>query len=1220
MYRKGIPDGGGIIDTRSANVSIARFTPQHLYSAPSCINVCKGGKAEVISDRRKGPSLTLSGHSSLGCLFGFSVQLIDQRVFIFSMGSLSFAELLCLRQSTDILFTDGDTMTDTIETWLENIGLGLFADSFRENGIDLTNLQELDNNDLKDLGVTRLIDRKTILKAIATLKVSIEREDRLPDQNVQADRRQLTVMFCDLVASTELSARLDPEDMREVLKSYQETVTGAILQHDGYVANYLGDGVLAYFGWPSANEDQAANSVRAGLKAAKAVGEIQTSSDDILAARVGIATGQVVVGDLETETGRQSAVISGETPNRAARIQAEAEPSQTCIDDTTRLLLGAGFDFVNLGERLLKGLANAEQIWAVAGESMVESRFAAQHSGSLTPYIGREDDIATVMAGWQQCLNGNGQTIALCGEAGIGKSRLLQMARDVTNPEDHTVLQFQCSPFYTNTALYPFAQQLAFAAGFENSDTDEQKLEKLEAITAASDRSMEETYAILASLLQLPIGKRYPSLRYSPDRLLQETGAVLIEQMHTLSRSRPVLMLVEDLHWSDQYTLAIINQINEAVADWPILLILTYRPEFEAPWTDGDQVHVLELRRLERDHCRALIQEVLRTSELPKAVVEQILDKTDGVPLFVEELVKSVLESEVASDGVAKSDRKWLSIAIPSTLQDSLIARLDRLSPVREIAQYAAVLGRDFSYALIAEISPMGENELRDGLQQLVNAELIFRQGQQPNETYQFKHALVRDTAYDGILRVRRRQMHKAVAEAIGRQRPNAMQTEAELLAQHYEAADLPLSAIPLWTAASQVASSRAAYGDALQHAERGINLLRSLNREDQRAEWEIALLSARAMAVMPGNGYGDERVLEAFNRISELSANMEDAPELLGSLFWVSVGFWNKGDILAAVEYVDRILRIADASGDLTTRVAVRGYTGSLLVHLPDFKRSQEHLSFVLENYDPSMHQDICQIAGQDLGINGYNWQSIRLAMEGFADQGLKLATRAVDISRQQDHPFSFPLVLIMACWTAHICREPLKAKRWYEEGVAYCEANENYFWLEFLKVDLAYQYLLHGSYDCDSHILEARLEFVEQTGVRLFAVVTMATLALKYQADGNQEQSDTLLDRCASQLEAMPDYLSALYFHQLRGEIYELRGLLQEAVQEYQTLVEMGNIEGAKLFQLRGASRLANLAETKNQKCEARDLLSPLYDWFTEGQELPDLLDARAALKRLD
>lgn len=562
-------------------------------------------------------------------------------------------------------------MSDDIRRWLEELNLGQFAESFAANGIELSLLPDLNNDDLKDMGVARVADRKKVLNAIAALKA--------PVPPAHAERRQLSVMFCDLVGSTELSARLDPEDMREVLRRYQDTVAGVIIRHDGYVANYLGDGVLAYFGWPTAHEDQAQRAVRAALGAVAAVGEIRTPADQPLAARAGIATDQVVVGDLETETGRQSGAISGETPNRAAGIQGEAAPGEVFIGAATRRLLGTAFQVTERGERKLKGLVEPEALWAVAGETFVESRFAAQHRGSLTPFIGREREVDLLAERWRRARDGQGQVVSLSGEAGIGKSRLAQVTREHAAVQDPTVLQYQCAPSFANSAFYPFVQQLGHAAGFAKDDAPDQKLDKLETVTGGSARPAAQTHSLLAAMMQIPIGERYPPLKLTPDQMLHETGSVLVEQLHALAEQRPVLMIFEDLHWADGNSLALLERTIAALSTWPVLAVFTYRPEFEPSWQPSDHHAVVALERLDRDRCRDMVLRVSGDARLPDAVLDQILDRTDGVPLFVEELVKTVLESDVAADAEAGAGGEWASLAIPSTLQDSLIARLEHI-------------------------------------------------------------------------------------------------------------------------------------------------------------------------------------------------------------------------------------------------------------------------------------------------------------------------------------------------------------------------------------------------------------------------------------------------------------------------------------------------------------------------------------------------------------
>ena len=680
--------------------------------------------------------------------------------------------------------------------WLRSLGLGHYEAAFRDNAIDVDVLPELTESDLGQLGV-RLGDRKRLLKAIAALGLpgatTEPASPAAPPSRDTAERRQLTVMFCDLVGSTAMSARLDPEDMREVIRAYQDACSGAVARYDGFVAKFMGDGVLAYFGFPRAHEEDAERAVRAALDILNVVSKLDTAAGTALQVRVGIATGIVVVGDLVGQGSAQEQAVVGDTPNLAARLQALAEPGSALIAEGTRRLLGGTFELKELGPQNLKGFDAPVPAWRVVRESESVSRFEASRWRGLTPLVGREHEIALLLDRWNNATAGEGQVALLSGEAGIGKSRVLAALGDSIGVEPHLTVRYQCSPHHVNDAFYPISSQIWHAAGFAHGEQAAARLDKLEALAARSGLNPGEAAPLLAALLSIPVDGRYPPLELPPSEQKERTVAALIALLVGLTREAPVLALLEDAHWIDPTSLDVFSRIVDRLPGLRALLVVTFRPEFAAPWVGRGHVASLPLGRIGRRQAVALVDRVTGGRALPPEVLEQILAKTDGVPLFVEELTKAVLESGLLREegGSYTLASAFTPLAIPSTLQDSLMARLDRLAPVKEIAQIGSAIGREFSYLLLEAVSPIKGPALQDALDQLVAAELIHRRGAPPQASYVFKHALVQDTAYASLLRSRRQRIHADIARALEQGLSDQIEAAPAIIAHHYTEAGL---------------------------------------------------------------------------------------------------------------------------------------------------------------------------------------------------------------------------------------------------------------------------------------------------------------------------------------------------------------------------------------------------------------------------------------------
>src|SRR5215472_617668 len=788
-----------------------------------------------------------------------------------------------------------------IDGWLRGIGLAQYAEIFRANDIDGELLGRLTNDDLKDIGVASLGHRKKLLKAIAAPTAAPEAPFPIPvavpepKTHDTAERRQVTVMFSDLVGSTALSARMDPEDLRELISAYQKCAAEAVRRFGGFVARYMGDGVLVSFGYPEAHEDHAERAVRAGLELIAAVIALKTPAS--LQTRVGIATGLVVVGDLIGSGEAQERAIVGETPNLAARLQGIAEPDTVVISEATRRLLGSLFELSDLGARDLKGIAEPVRAWVALRASSVPSRFEALHPSGLTALVGREEETELLLRRWSRAKSGEGQVVLISGEAGIGKSRLTADLLESLAPEPHTRLRYFCSPQHTDSAFYSIIGQMERAAGLLHDDTSQQKLDKLDALLAQTSTSIQDA-ALIAEMLSLPNDGRYPALELTPQQRRQKTLDALTAQMETLSRQKPVLMAFEDAHWADPTSLEAFGGVIDRIRTLRVLLLVTFRPEFEAPWVGRPYVTALIVNRLAEHEAGAMIDCLVGNRLLSASIRQDIIERTDGIPLFVEEMTKAVLEAgseTAAARAIAAVPSP--ALAVPASLHASLMARLDRLGgPAKELAQIAAVIGREFSHALLASVVRQPEAEQRSALDRLLNAGLFFRRGTPPHATYLFKHALVQDAAYGTLLREPRRALHARIAETLESHFAEIAENQPEVLARHCNEAGLIEKAASLWAKAGQRSLERSALVEAAEQLRRALDLIATLPPTPALRREQIRLQVAIITPLIPLKGYAapeTKAAAERARRLIEQAEALGEPPEDPLLLFSVLSSFF---------------------------------------------------------------------------------------------------------------------------------------------------------------------------------------------------------------------------------------------------------------------------------------------------------------------------------------
>jgi class 3 adenylate cyclase/predicted ATPase len=1117
--------------------------------------------------------------------------------------------------------------------WLRGLGLERYERAFRENEIDLRVLPELTTDDLKELGVAAIGHRRLLLKVIADLAADAGRAaagaSSLPNPppqagegrvGAEAERRQLTVMFCDLVGSTPLSTRFDPEDLREIVGAYHRCVTDTVARFGGFVAKYMGDGVLIYFGYPEAHEDDAERAARAGLAVVDAVGRLATQEP--LKVRIGVATGLVVVGDLIGAGAAQERGVLGETPNLAARLQALARPGTLVVAESTRRQIGTLFEIEDLGPQPLAGFAEPQPAWRVVGESEVVSRFEALRSG-ITPLVGRDEELDLLLRRWQQAKCGEGRVVLVSGEPGIGKSRLTVALSRHIETEPHTRIRYFCSPHHQDSALYPFIGQLERAAGFARDDRQTTKFDKLEALLG--DAAESGDLSLIVEMLSLSGGERFPPLDLSPQRKKERTLAALLRQLQAPTRRQPVLMIFEDLHWIDPTSREVLDLTVEKITGLPVLLVATYRPDFQPPWVGQSQVTVIALNRLGRNEGATLVHRLAgNLGALPPDIVDEIVERTDGVPLFVEELTKAVVEAGADRGYASVSAVPPSSLAVPATLHASLLGRLDRLGPAaKNAAQAGAAIGRYFSYELLAAAAPLAEPELQEALRRLVEAGLVFQRGAPPTAEYLFKHALVQDTAYSTLLRGPRQALHRRIAEALEQRFPDFVETRPEILAHHYGEAAMADKAIAYWHLAGKLSMARSAVREATAQLRRGLGLLDGLPETRERKQLELDIHVTLTAALMAGKGYGDPEAVVALERANRLVTETASVgtPLHFSVLFGLWVSNCTAGATAAALEHAANFLSIAQSQPSSGPLLVGHRTLAQSLICSGDYPAALAHAETAASLYRPDEHRDDAFRYGHDIGVSVFVFLSWALWHRGYPDRSARAAERALAYSRELAHAHTLARAFWGAGTAAVFARDVATACAYGNDCVALASEHGLPLWVAYGRVLQGWADAQKGEATTGIARIRDALAAAEATGNRLHTPLLLTLLAEALALAGKIEEGLAALDDALAKAAVSGEKGWSAEIHRLCGE---LTGRLPhpdpaKAEDSFRTALAIARQQGTRGYELRAATSLARLWGEHGRRTEARDLLAPVYGWFTEGFDTADLKEAKALLDEL-
>lgn len=1092
-----------------------------------------------------------------------------------------------------------------IASWLKDVGLSQYTDSFERNEITPDLIGELDHEALKDLGVDILGHRLMILRVVKDTQP--EEDATTPTRSQwEAERRQLTIAFCDMVGSTRISSQLDPEEFRDLIRLYHETVSEAATRAGGHVAQFLGDGSMIYFGYPNAQEDATERAVNMGLALIDALAQLEPHPGMRLKTRIGIATGLVVVGDLVGRGLYEGAVVSGDAPNLAARLQAVAEPGQIVVGERTHQLLGRSFDSTPLEPLELKGIPGLTRAWRIVGQAVSANRFEARHDQSITPLVGRDKDLKHLLDGWNKALGGQGNVMMLRGEAGLGKSRLLRELKQHSGMSGPSLVQLHCSPYYSNTALHPVTRALEFGAGFERGDPPETRLDKILSYFGTDANSADEQGALIAGLMGLPTD-RFPPLKISVGLQRTRLFDAMLNLILRASEASPVMLFFEDLHWADPTTLQLLDKMIETAAKGRILVVGTYRPEFIPPWGDNPGVTFCDLHRLNQDQVQSLISQLTVDTPLSSEIRATLAARADGVPFFAEELTKSVLQMD------------WRTVnAVPSTLRDTLMARLDALEGPRHVAQIASVIGREFDLDLLAAVTGKSETILLGALEQLTDSDLIIRTKEQ--DTWIFRHALIRDAAYESLLNRSRQDMHLKIARTVKDQFPERTRSAPEFLARHYGEAGEYASAAQYWLTAGTGARQRGIISEAHAHIRAGLEQVDQMPRSPDREAIELQLHVGHGMVLSGIKGHAAPDVGAAFNRAGALNTQGTSPDFLLAFHNGHGAHLAMRGEVSKGHAELSKTAEVAKDN----PRLLISAGSAMSWSHfsLGEFEKSVVWGEQVERHYEAGhWRADAPRHTTGDPRVVGRCWHAASLWSLGFPDQAMDKAQSALDYAKTLNDPYSRIYAEVNGvCRLAALQGKTDMVLEVSREAIAYAKrmgydfaAGYGLFW----QAEAVAQ---SGDLDTALKMIGATIAACEAMSFLYHAPHFKAMQAIMLSRNGDQaaalEKLDGLETRVtdSGELWQGPDVSCArATVSRIGGDLESERSALQDALARARAMKSLA-------WELRATTGLADLLARQGQSVQAQSLLAPVIGGFTEGFDTADLKRAQAVLGRLD
>ena len=1122
------------------------------------------------------------------------------------------------------------TTTTDLAEWLGRHGLGQYAKTFAENNIEYSVLPDLTENDLEKLGVSSLGHRKKLLRAIEALTAArqptgttsrVSNATAAPpsfEQDREAEFRQITVMFCDLVGSTQLSEKLDPEDLQKLIDAYRVECSTAIRRYGGEVARYFGDGVMAFFGWPRAHEDDAVRAIHAAMEIVSGVSKI--SGPVVLTCRVGICSGQVVVGEIG-DSGTWSMDAVGETPNIAARLQTLADANTVLISESTRRLVWSAFDFHDLGPQELKGVTDPLHVYRVLSAKNTGSRFDAAHVGFLSPLVGRSSELSLLLDRWQKVKEGDGQVIMLSGIPGVGKSRLLHELKSHIQQEPHVLLHHQCSPYHSQSAFFPVIGQIEQAAQLIAREAESDKLAKLKAYLPRSTDNSTEPVLLIAKLLSVPLENHLELSGLTPQQIKNRTISTLVDMILGFSAQRPTLCIFEDAHWVDPSTLELLESIISRIDHARVLLVVSCRPEFRPTWMTHANTTMHSLTRLSHTEVKAMIRDLLRGGSMPQPLLDQIIEKADGVPLFIEELTNSMLSAPLRTRGNFERAAKPALLRVPDTLSDALMERLDRVAPSCRLAQIAAVIGREFSYDLLSAASQIDEDDMLSALSLLEQADIIYRVGISPSLHFAFKHALLRDAIYDSLLRSKRQQIHADVAAILENDIPEFAENQPEILAYHHQEAGNHQLAIRCWFESGKRALAHSANVEAIASFRKALQLLSALPETPEGIKQEIDIQLGLGIPLIAVQGYASEETREAFSRARTLCLRLGNIPEYFQALFGSWGYCWMGGKNHDALAMAEEFLLRSRALSDPVLLMVAHRVMGSTLLTVGDFQSSAKHFEETIKLSSNKGKQPLSGLYMVEPQVASLLLLSWDLWILGYPGQSVSRVSEALALAEDLGHPYTIAFAHYMTSVVYLLRGDAAHAFESAEKSLEISQEQRFSLYVILSRISRGRAVGDLGRLGEARAEIALGLDEARRNGVGFMLQMMESWLADMHAKAGENESALSIVEGALANIGDVTGRSWEAELHRQRAQF--LMALnpsrVGEAESHLKKAIGVARGQSAKSLELRAATSLAELWRTQGKSDEARALLEPICRSFDEGDETADLKRARVVQSTL-